>query len=563
MIASITCWIIILTTCYMWGELSISLYNKLTHRTESYSFIESFTVGMCIVGTIIGITSLALPSSIGVLTGLIVVPFAYYLFDRKSGIAVVNRIISSYRALSIWQIVFSVAILLSFLLFVATPPQFPDTFVYHIQNMMWNEEYSVVPGIANLQHRFAFNSNLLLLSSVFGLRPLFGQFIFGVNALYMAMLLIYIICNVARRQHLLVTVLSLITFVALFIQYIIHIASPATDLLPNLLIVFLMLVIFTDRDSIKNKSLLFWLIPVFCLTLKLSMALICIFCLYLLIRFLKAKDYRSLSVLSVLSLLVVLPWLARNIIISGYLIFPYPAIDWFNVDWKVPIETAITEKAYIKAYAISIEALHNTQGVLDWPFSVKLQKWLSGISHLDLAILCTTLLSPLLMLIANWNDRRKKIQGNAEVYLTWAIAFAGFVFCFYMAPSFRFSFGLLTIASCIPVYLLVNSIKLNSITILSNFAVMLFVLIIGGLSVRYFRSVLDTTAPLINILYVPQSVNTTEFKAVQRIEQKVIDGTTFYITEGSCIDCDLPCMEGKKDIEMRGNSLQEGFRTKK
>jgi L-asparaginase II len=42
-------------------------------------------------------------------------------------------------------------------------------------------------------------------------------------------------------------------------------------------------------------------------------------------------------ILLALSAFILLPWLIRNIILSGYLIFPFEKIDIFAFDWKIPL----------------------------------------------------------------------------------------------------------------------------------------------------------------------------------------------------------------------------------
>jgi len=45
-----------------------------------------------------------------------------------------------------------------------------------------------------------------------------------------------------------------------------------------------------------------------------------------------------------LGLVILTPWVARNIILSGYLVYPVPQIDLFSVDWKLPYQYVIDEK---------------------------------------------------------------------------------------------------------------------------------------------------------------------------------------------------------------------------
>jgi hypothetical protein len=76
-------------------------------------------------------------------------------------------------------------------------------------------------------------------------------------------------------------------------------------------------------------------IPMFCVTLKLAtfpIAIIGIIALY--------RNNKNL-VLTVRNLLVsgialILPWLIRNVILTGYIIYPMENFDFFNFDWEVP-----------------------------------------------------------------------------------------------------------------------------------------------------------------------------------------------------------------------------------
>ncbi len=48
---------------------------------------------------------------------------------------------------------------------------------------------------------------------------------------------------------------------------------------------------------------------------------------------------------------VLAPWFARNVVLSGWLIYPFPYIDLFNLDWKAPLKLVILDKRWIEAWA--------------------------------------------------------------------------------------------------------------------------------------------------------------------------------------------------------------------
>jgi hypothetical protein len=46
--------------------------------------------------------------------------------------------------------------------------------------------------------------------------------------------------------------------------------------------------------------------------------------------------------------LIIATWVARNVILSGYIAYPVSQIDLFSFDWKIPEEVAIAQDNYIK-----------------------------------------------------------------------------------------------------------------------------------------------------------------------------------------------------------------------
>jgi hypothetical protein len=58
----------------------------------------------------------------------------------------------------------------------------------------------------------------------------------------------------------------------------------------------------------------------------------------------------------VTGIVIVLPFLIRNVIISGWLLYPSTAIDLFDVDWKVPKVVADADAFQIKSWGKGIHA---------------------------------------------------------------------------------------------------------------------------------------------------------------------------------------------------------------
>ena len=567
MIAVIFSWITIIIVFLSFGKMFVLLSEKVTGLRGNYTLIDLFFTGLCTVGSIICITSLFLPSGINILIFLLVASILFLSIAKKSRLEIFERIKRKAIELNKIQYAFIGIVILMMLSFVIMPPQLPDSFYYHVQNMMWNEEYRVVPGLANMIEQFGFNSNFFLLSSVFGLKPLFGQFVYGLNALCYGLLIIYFIASYRKTIHgHIIALIGLLICFLYFLVYKIHIASPSTDMLPNILIIYLLFNILDNPENIKKKGLMFCIIPVFCVTLKLSSIFLCLLTLCLAIRLIRNKSFKVLSYLSIISLIVIVPWLIRNVLISGYLIYPFPAIDIFDVDWKIPLEYVIASKKYVEAYAISVDAMHHSSDfVLNLPFEGKFSRWLSEQPIYELCVVFLSLLSPFLMLFAHRSCKNKeKIPSVA--WWVWFVAFSGFVFGLMMAPAVRFGFGFVVMATGIPVYYILKGIRLPSCIFSSKMLILLsftLLLVTGMLTTRYFMVVNDPNKSVFHVLYKPLGLDSTRPGRELKITEVKVNNLQINRPNGLPMDGPLPCSSVYIDnIEMRGQSLQNGFKIK-
>lgn len=567
MIAVIFSWIAVIIVFLSFGKMFVLLSEKITGLRADYTLIDLFFTGLCTVGMIICITSLFLPSGGNILFFLLFVSILFLLIAKKSRHEIFERCKRKVIELNKIQYTFIGIVILLLLSFVVMPPQLPDSFYYHVQNIMWNEEYRVVPGLANLIEQFGFNSNFFLLSSVFGLKPLFGQFVYGLNALSYGLLIIYFITSYQKTIHS-----RIIIFIGIFICFLyflvykIHIGSPSTDMLPNILIIYLLFTVLDNPEHIKKKWLMFCVIPVFCVTLKLSSIFLCLLTFYLVIWLIRNKSFKVLSYLSIVSLIIIVPWLIRNVLVSGYLIYPFPAIDIFDVDWKMPLQYVIASKKYVEAYAISVDAMHySSDFVLNLPFAEKLSRWLSEQPVYELGAVFLALLSPFLMFFA-YRLYKNNEKISSIVWWAWTIAFLGFGFGLVMAPAIRFGFGFIVMAAGIPVYYILKGIRFPN-HIFSSKMLILFsltlLLITGILTARYFMVVNDPNKSVFHILYKPLGLDSTRPGRELKITEVKVNDLQINRPNGLAMDGLLPCSSVYIDnIEMRGQSLQNGFKIK-
>jgi hypothetical protein len=436
--------------------------------------------------------------------------------------------------------------------------------------MLWDETYPAIPGLGNLHGRFGFNSNLLLTSAAFSFKDLFGFRIYGLLSLFMATLFAWIITRIAAHNSVWIkSGLSFFLF-AFFFLYGKFISSTSTDPLPNILVSFILLKAVLDREALKKSPLLFWVLPVFCLTLKLSVAPVCIFSALLCYNLFKEKNYLNLTVLLCIALLIVAPWCLRNIIITGYLIYPYPGIDLFSFDWKIPVELVAEEKGLISSWAkMPGLSLADFETMPFWEWT---QVWLwRHIRYMWLYTFTFFLagISPLVMLAL---ARRRANSITRYQTTAWFIGACGSVFWFFMAPDVRFGYSFILAAGIVPFMLFDGTLKNAVPGKIIQYALTIGLAAYAIPDSYKLHEETKGTKPLASYLYAPQSINEAEkniypalFPHITGIYSECkIDSLTVYITNtGYCYEDCFPCIKNNPgNIEMRGSKVENGFRVK-
>jgi hypothetical protein len=561
MLAILVTWIISLSLLFAIGHLFIRVLNL--HEKNAYNFADVVFFGFCFTGTILAILSVWIPLTSYVLLFLFLFSISYLIYSyRKKQLSLLTDTWLKIKSLSIYC-----KLLLAFVVFVVAfyallPPLNVDSALYHWQTMMWMESYPAVPGLANLHGRLGFNSNGLLLHSVFSLHDIFGSYIIGLNGLLLIILFGWIIFKI--RELKLIPQLAVIGFACVFLRYYdVDIASPVTDLIPNIIIPYLLLRAILDYHSLTDSPLLYWVLPIFCLTLKLSVAPFCLFSLIVFVCLIKNKQYKSLSILIILGCILLIPWLVRNVIISGYLIYPNSTIDLFNFDWKVPVGMAEREQISIRAWARLLEP--DFDSTMNLPLLIWGKSWLLRnyeLSKIVILVLGLVVLSPLVIL---FTQRKKLIKDPYRIY-PWLIAVLGTLFWAVMAPDIRFGFGYIAFTAFAPFMLINSEIKNSFLKKTPLFVGFLALLFFTGVCFNVIR-ITQGDKTYSSFLYKPNTMDFVVKRAsVEFIPFKANDITIYVPATGDqCFDHQLPCAPNYvclDCLEMRGTSVKEGFRTK-
>ncbi len=280
-----------------------------------------------------------------------------------------------------------------------TYPIHYDTYLYHAQAIRWIEEYGVVPGLGNLHNRLAYNSAFMCLQALFSLKWLTGVSQHTVNGFWMWLMSFYAIGGMKVWQGKKIYVSDAFRILVLLFLFsyinVITVSSPNTDQYALGLMLFILaewIGLMEEEKAEPEEYALLCILSVFAVTVKLSVATLPLLILLPLGTLIKRRAWKKIGGYVAVCLAVVLPFLLRNVMISGYLLYPYPEIDLFLVDWKMPAFTALFDRYEIRVWG---------QGVRDitkWnaPFGEWFPTWFSSIGKGNVGLLTA---NPLCILI--------------------------------------------------------------------------------------------------------------------------------------------------------------------
>ena len=549
MLITLLLWFYMLAICWVYGRAFINLISRLG-GAQAKPLNEALVTlaGLVLLTTFSSYFSLFAP--IGLWINLLLLAGALFLLltRRVSLPRLEGR--AAFGSLSIALLCLALLIVLEN---ATHRPDNPDTVIYHAQAIHWIETYPAVPGLGNLHGRLAFNSAWFVGSALFSLAFLGGQSFHLSSSLLFLLFLLY--CwpgfqAVLSRQYSLSSLLKSLLIPLSFSLLGAEISSPGSDLPANLLI-WLSVVLWVEycEEPHPIQPLLIALFSVFAVTIKLSALPVLLLVLILFIQAVRRRDARNLALMPALSAFVLLPFLARNLILSGYLVYPFPAIDLFSFDWKVPAGRALQERLSILAWGRLPRV--NSADVLAMPVSKWLPLWLGKQTLNRKIMLFVSLLSVLGILPLVW---RRHISGLLAA--GWLVTYIGSWFWLLSAPDFRFGVGFL-----IPAGLLALLPWL--LTGLSSFkrAGALFprvTLLLMGifLALTLFNSLEIRSLPA--RLLLP-----ADYPRVATQPCDLANGSVFCAKNlDACSYQDFPCIPAPRPwVQMRGPQLQDGFRT--
>jgi hypothetical protein len=267
------------------------------------------------------------------------------------------------------------------------------------------------------------------------------------------------------------------------------------------------------------------------------------------------KKIRTLLFCKLICIVILIPFVARNIISSGYAAFPSTFPDVANVDWKLGKEKNTLMRKYILAYArtnsqAKIENIENSN-------SMKIREWLpiwwKNQSAADKSILIVMVFSALLLFIRT----RKAFESDQRTKMALVTALAGITFWFIQAPDPRFGFGFIIILPAIVsgLYTPVSEKSFGDIRKKALLIITLITTVVTGIYIVY--RVINFFSP--SQLLLPMGIKQVNYKTVKCNKVNINIPETVY----DCGNINVPCAyDSCKTFVPRGEKITDGFRTK-
>lgn len=368
-----------------------------------------------------------------------------------------------------------------------------DTGIYHAQAIRIIEEYGIIKGLGNFQLHFAYNSSYLALCALFTLSFVLPFALHTMTGFIMALFTCYAACGLmkwtSRVSHTAdMARLAIIIYGITVLEYL---QSPATDYGAMYMVLYIMCAWITQavekKDDSEDIPVYGYLavLSIFTVSMKLSAAALVVLAVLPFILLVKKKMAKETVSFILIGFLSFLPYLVRNVIISGWLLYPAEVIDLFNVVWKVPAEYMKFDADQIKVWGRELQDTMSveegiTVGISDW-----LPIWWEKKRFYEKLLLVFQVAGAGAVLLNLFIRKvRKKIR--ADVAMFYIAVFINIAMWFFTAPFIRYGLAfLMLLPICAAMDLAENIFKGK--TFLRFVMVAIAVVCFGNWTARYLK----------------------------------------------------------------------------
>ncbi len=359
-----------------------------------------------------------------------------------------------------WLVIAAAAVMVAYCNSVGA--YLPDTDSYHAQAIRWIEEYGVVRGLGNAIRNTAYNSSFFPLTALYSMKYVFGRSLHTLQGFWALLALSQCTGFLGRfwkADFRLSDFARVGTVYYATLNYRAMI-SPSSDyavMFPLFLIAIWYLESVEKREEDAFPFIVLCMIGCNCVTTKLSAGVILLLSICPIVMLIRKRQIKPIVYSVLTALLIVVPYLIRNVIISGWLIYPSTALDLFDVPWKMPAQIGEADAYQIHVWGWDVHGDPEMEAasLISW-----IPHWFSSVLSsteklLVLASLLISLITVFVLLIQAVRylflrkTRSEKTEGEAAssekgrlllLFVTFAIEY---FFWQYSAPLPRYGYAYL------------------------------------------------------------------------------------------------------------------------
>lgn len=557
MALTVLAWFYITILCWTWGDFIINILQfRCKEKVQLHYTLTCFT-GMSAIAVVAGFLSLQLALSNIFAQALIIIPALIYLLTKRRLRVLANECRAQLESLPFSLLLLLGISVLMMLVMSVWEITHPDTLGYHAQLILWIEKYKAIPGLVNLHVRYGYQSLWFVLCAFFNLNFLGSGHVMFINTTVLFWYMLFVVQQLnesIKTKRLLHGVLWLFLLAISLWSYT-QVRLTATSASPDFiatLYCWLLVYLFISYRSSFYLQLVF-LLSVAAITIKLSAAPVLLFAVYALAKQFHLKKKKAVLFLMLTGIFIMLPFLVRNLITSGYSIFPSPVPDLAAFDWKYDKERTRDEKDFIKAYAkVSTDrSKQHIKLINEMPLQQWLPRWWQSKSPADKLILATALLCLFFFLLF---AKRMIRQMDTQTRVALLLIMIGLLFWFFNAPDPRFGFGFI-IPFCAIILLHGSSFfhiygnKFRPAVAVAG----LLALLAGGYTAYRLRYYFKAGQ-----IVQPAGLKPVAYKNV------TCNGVLFNIPEKDfdCGSTPVPCADDCQNFIFRGSRITDGFKQK-
>lgn len=549
MVSVILIWIYMIVTCYITG---FSCIRTITGKQGWHCKKESSILFAGIAAVTVYAQFFSIFHKVGlsaniILLGICLISGFFYRKELTEHIHTVRLTITPVKA--------GVALLLFLLFAYGTSGGMIhyDTSLYHAQSIRWIEEFGIVPGLGNLHSRLAYNSASFCLSALYSFAFLGGQSYHacaGFVAFLLAVVCMEMFWQKRWKEPKLSHFVRLMGFYYLLTLFD-EMVSPASDYF-MVISVFYLLIRWLDLIEEKEDSYVpFAMLCVLCVsvvTIKLSGALILLLTVKPAVMMIKRKKGKEIGKFLGVGFVTVLPFFVRNIILSGWVVYPFTFLDLFTFDFKIPKGMADYDAKEIQVWGRGFRDVTRfdepiTKWIRDWAMS------LDGTNKVFLLLALSGLVMLAGLCVYALLKRKKEML---DFLLTAGTVAVCFVFWLTSAPLVRYGCVYLWV---LPV-LIWGFFYLKISAGLDRFKIY-YILLSAAILFKMGNFVLETSKAATGDYLIRQK----DYENFDTVAYELHGYTFYYPKEGDRTGYeDFPASPVKAADIFRGESIKEGFR---